>query len=91
VTDHILNHGYHLVDKDGKPTTWGEWSPEKLNGDPKWWAERGLGSLEMLSHLKVAAHIVGETALRTGVSGTDSKASLCSQHTQRQVARRSQS
>jgi len=60
VTDHILDHGYHLVDKDGKPTTWGEWSPEKLNGDPKWWAERGLGSLEILSHLKVAARIVGE-------------------------------
>ena len=61
VTDHILNHDYHLVDLDGKPTTWGEWSPGKLNGDPKWWAERGLGSLEMLSHLQVAAHIVGET------------------------------
>jgi hypothetical protein len=60
VSDHILDHGYHLVDKDGKPTTWGEWSPEKLNDDPKWWAERGLGSLEILSHLKVAARIVGE-------------------------------
>jgi len=60
VTDHILDHGYHLVDKDGKPTTWGEWSPEKLNGDPKWWVERGLGSLEILSHLKVAAHVVGD-------------------------------
>jgi len=61
VTDHILDRGYYLVDKDGLPTTWGVWAPEKLNGDPKWWHERGLGSLEMLSHLKVAAHLVGGT------------------------------
>ena len=60
VTDHILDHGYSLVDIDGKPTTWGYWSPEKLNDDPVWWPERGLNSLEMLSHLKVAYHIVAE-------------------------------
>lgn len=60
VTDHILDHGYYLVDQDGKPTTWGVWAPEKLNDDPKWWADRGLNSLEMLSHLKVAMHIVEE-------------------------------
>jgi hypothetical protein len=60
VTDHILDHGYCLVDKDGRPTTWGVWAPEKLNDDPKWWQERGLNSLEILSHLKVAMHIVGE-------------------------------
>jgi hypothetical protein len=60
VTDHILDHGYSLVDIDGKPTTWGYWSPEKLNDDPVWWPERGLNSLEILSHLKVAHHIVGE-------------------------------
>ena len=60
VTDHILDHGFYLVDKDGQPTTWGVWAPEKLNDDPKWWQERGLNSLEILSHLKVAAHLVGE-------------------------------
>lgn len=60
VTDHILDHGYYLVDIDGKPTTWGVWSPEKLNDDPAWWPERGLNSLEMLSHLKVAHHIVAD-------------------------------
>lgn len=60
VTDHILDHGYYLIDKDGKRTTWGVWAPEKLNDDPMWWQERGLNSLEILSHLKVAAHIVGD-------------------------------
>jgi hypothetical protein len=60
VTDHILDHGYYLVDKDGEPTTWGFWGPDRLNDDPRYWEERALGSLEMLSHLKVAARIVGE-------------------------------
>lgn len=60
VTDHILDHGYYLMDLDGKPTTWGVWAPEKLNDDPKWWHERGLNSLEILSHLKVAMHLVGD-------------------------------
>ncbi len=60
VTDHILDHGYYLLDKDGKPTTWGFWGPDRLNDDPKYWEERCLGSLEMLSHLKVAMRLVGE-------------------------------
>jgi hypothetical protein len=60
IMDHILDHGYTLVDLDGKPTTWGVWSPEKLNDDPRWWQERGLNSLEILSHLKVASRIVGD-------------------------------
>lgn len=60
IMDRILKDGYYLVDLDGKPTRWGVWAPEKLNDDPEWWAERGLNSLEILSHLKVAHHIVGD-------------------------------
>jgi hypothetical protein len=60
VTDHLLDHNYRLVDLDGRPTTWGYWGPDTLNDDPQWWEERGLGSTEMLSHLKVAMHIVGD-------------------------------
>jgi hypothetical protein len=59
ITDHILDHGYYLVGPPGKPTTWGVWAPESLNHNLKWIAERGLNSLEILSHLKVAAHITG--------------------------------
>jgi len=61
VTDHILRHGYALVDVDGRPTRWGMWAPERLNHDPAWRAERGLNSLEVLSYLKVAAHITGDS------------------------------
>lgn len=59
ITDHILDHGYYYVGPSGKHTTWGVWAPESLNQNLKWIAERGLNSLEVLSHLKVAAHVTG--------------------------------
>lgn len=57
ITDHIIDHGFYYVGPPGKPTTWGVWAPEKLNLDVKWAGDRGLNSLEVLSHLKVAHHI----------------------------------
>lgn len=60
ITDHIIDHGYHYVGPSGSPTTWGVWAPERLNHDLKWIDERGLNSLEILSHLKVAEHITGD-------------------------------
>jgi hypothetical protein len=60
VTDHLLDHHYTLVGPTGKRTTWGVWSPEVLNGDPDWVGERGLNSLAILSHLKVAHYLCGE-------------------------------
>jgi len=59
ITDHIIDHGFYYVGPPGKPTTWGVWAPEKLNHDLKRLGDRGLNSLEILSHLKVADHIVG--------------------------------
>ena len=56
IMDHILDHGYALVDLDGKPTTWGWWSPEKLAHEPD---ERALNSLQLLSFLKTTEHITG--------------------------------
>ncbi|MBX7168617.1 MAG: hypothetical protein K1X74_19935 [Pirellulales bacterium] len=60
ITDHILDHGYYYVGPPGKPTTWGVWAPEKLNRDLEWIGDRGLNSLEILSHLKVAEHVTGK-------------------------------
>ena len=48
----------HIIGKDGKRTRWGVWAPEYLNGP--WRAQRGLNSLEILSHLKSAHHITGD-------------------------------
>jgi hypothetical protein len=59
ITDHIIDHGFYYVGPSGQPTTWGVWAPEKLNHDLKRLGDRGLNSLEILSHLKVAQHIVG--------------------------------
>ncbi|HEY2840399.1 MAG TPA: hypothetical protein VGJ26_14680, partial [Pirellulales bacterium] len=60
ITDHILDHNFYYVGPPGKPTTWGVWAPEKLNHDLKWIGDRGLNSLEILSHLKVASRLVGK-------------------------------
>ncbi len=60
ITDHILDHGLYYVGPPGKPTTWGVWAPEKLNHDLRRFGDRGLNSLEILSHLKVAEHMTGK-------------------------------
>ncbi|HJZ99151.1 MAG TPA: hypothetical protein VKE70_21725 [Candidatus Solibacter sp.] len=60
LTDHLIDHGYRLVDHDGKPTRWGIFDPANLNHNVEWWQERGINSLSMLSYLKVAAHITGD-------------------------------
>lgn len=59
LTDHLLDHGFRLVDHDGKVTRWGVFDPATLNGSKLWWEERGLNSLSMLTYLKVAEHITG--------------------------------
>lgn len=64
VTNHILDHDYTLVGPTGKRTRWGVWPPESLNRDPDWAEERGLNSLEILSHLKVAIHLCGDARFR---------------------------
>ncbi len=60
LTDHLVTHGFTLTDHDGKPTRWGVYSPEAMNGDPRWWAERGLNALSILSYLSVAGHVTGD-------------------------------
>jgi hypothetical protein len=62
ITNHILDHGYHLVDVDGKPTRWGWWAPNEIWEDPD---ETGLRALHMVSHLQVAIHLAGSPANRT--------------------------
>jgi hypothetical protein len=57
ITNHILDHGYQLIDLDGKRTAWGWWDPESIWGDPD---ETGLRALHLLSHLRVAIHITGK-------------------------------
>ncbi|MFH1268439.1 MAG: hypothetical protein ABIK89_22180 [Planctomycetota bacterium] len=62
LTDHLIKHGYNLVDHDGTKTRWGAYGPDSLNHDPHWWAERGLKSLSLLSYLAVTEHVTGDPA-----------------------------
>jgi hypothetical protein len=58
--DRIIKDGFYLCGPDGKHTSWGVWAPKDLNENPKWFFERGLNSLELLSYLKVAEHVTGD-------------------------------
>ena len=64
VVEHLLTHGYNLVDHDGTPTRWGRFSPLELNRDPAWCEERGLNSYSMLTYLSIAEHVTGESRYR---------------------------
>jgi hypothetical protein len=52
ITDHLIDHGYHLVDYDGLPTRWGYLSPDALNRDEAWVVERGSGPSPLLLSLR---------------------------------------
>lgn len=61
LTDHLLKNNYQLIDWDGKRTRWGFWNPEALNDNPMDYIEAGLNSLQIMSFLKVAHYITGES------------------------------
>jgi len=73
ITDHIVENGFRLIDHDGLPTRWANWSPEYVNGVDGW-ADRGLQSMELLSFLTVAWHITGDERY------LQVKKQLCEQH-----------
>ncbi|MBZ0257835.1 hypothetical protein K8I31_17360 [bacterium] len=60
LTDHLIRNNYCLIDHDGTPTRWANYSPEALNAFHYWYNERGLKSLSILSYLAVAEHITGD-------------------------------
>jgi len=60
IVDHLMAHDYTLTDRDGKPTRWGVWSPDKLNRDPEWSPDRSLNSMELLSFIKLAYYVTSD-------------------------------
>ncbi|MDQ1257092.1 MAG: hypothetical protein QG656_1693 [Candidatus Hydrogenedentes bacterium] len=64
LTDHLVDHDFDLVDWDGQPTRWARYGPKTFNRSSDWWEERGLNSLSILSYLKVAEHVTGDTKYR---------------------------
>jgi hypothetical protein len=59
IMNHIVDNDFQMIDFDGKPTRWGIWNPDSLNHSKNWMFERGLNSLQILSHLKTAIHLTG--------------------------------
>jgi len=64
MTDHLIKHGFNMVDHDGKPTRWGHFSPDDMNRNEDWWVERGLNSFSILTYLSVTHHITGDQKYR---------------------------
>jgi hypothetical protein len=60
LTDHLIDHGYFLVDHDGKPTRWGFFAPSELNGNAWRREERALYSQSILTFLTIAEHVSGD-------------------------------
>ncbi len=60
MTDHILENDLYLVDIDGKPTRWGRWNPDYVNGFPKGVGDRKLNSSNITGFLQAAYHFTGD-------------------------------
>jgi hypothetical protein len=60
MADHLIEHHYNLTDLHGGPTRWGRYDEAYFETDDGR-EERALRSLELLSHLKVAFHMTGDS------------------------------
>ena len=60
MADHLIDHRYNLTDLHGGPTRWGRYDEAYFETDDGR-EERALRSLELLSHLKVAHHMTGNS------------------------------
>jgi len=61
LVNHLIAHNFYMVDIDGTHTHWAVWSPESLNRDPEWAQDRAQNSMELLSFLKLAGYMTGDT------------------------------
>ena len=59
LTDYLIKNDYDLLDVDGQPTRWGQWS-ERYYQTEEGKYEAALRSLELLSFLKTTHHITGQ-------------------------------
>lgn len=58
LTDHLIENDYDLIDLDGKPTRWGQWSERYFQTEEGKY-KAALRSLQLLSFLKTAHHVTG--------------------------------
>ena len=53
---HIVDNDFYLIDYDGKPTLWGKWHPDYVNGFPTSVGDRKLNSSNIVAMLQTAYH-----------------------------------
>ncbi len=63
--DHIINNNWRLVTWNGKPTRWGNWTPEYVNGFPINVGDRRLNSTLIIAFLQSAYHFTGDEIYKT--------------------------
>jgi hypothetical protein len=56
----IIENDWYLIDYDGKPTLWGKWNPEYVNGFPVNVGDRKLNSSNIIGFLQTAYHFTGK-------------------------------
>jgi hemin uptake protein HemP len=57
---HIIRNDMYLIDYDGKPTLWGKWHPDYVNGFPEQVGDRKLNSSNIIAMLQTAFHFTGK-------------------------------
>lgn len=60
MTNHIVENDLYYVDYDGKPTQWGKWNPDYVNGFDKSVGDRKLNSSNIIAFLQTAYHFTGK-------------------------------
>ncbi|GAB3169523.1 ligand-binding sensor domain-containing protein [Telluribacter humicola] len=57
---HIVKNDLYLIDYNGKPTQWGKWHPDYVNGFPTNIGDRKLNSSNIIGMLQTAYHFTGK-------------------------------
>jgi hypothetical protein len=66
----IVRANFTLVDPfTGQPTTWGQWQPERINGDRDFSDQNGLNSLQIVAWLQAVLGMTEHVALRAEFEG----------------------
>lgn len=65
IADHLAANNFNMMDIDGKHTRWSVWSPDMLNNDPEWRPDKFQNSMELLTFMKLAAHVTGNFKYET--------------------------
>jgi len=66
IAAYIIDNGWLLRDKDGKPTRWGRWDPNYLQR-PYGFESRGLNGMEAQTYMHAAYALTGNSKFQEGL------------------------